>query len=480
MGGKAGFGGGPAAALTNIGVFDALLDMNGNTPGTTASAAVLATGTVNPAGAIPGAGAWVVTGTAAGLTVQATQAGCSIPAADSLYVNTTQLTSSHASQTLAINNADASTYATATLAPNGSPQVLNVIGCYVPNQASASGSAFDLIRIQDTNGTIVVMQLNNGNCEGSSTYGLLLETSPGGSSGSVGCILVTPGQPFWYFVQDNEITGTATMRAWNSSGTLLSTNGSCSAGTCTRAQQSGIGISAVLIGNSQTGTDTSTSYFENTMFSFANNAVMSPFAAYGPTIWAMQSQRATAGAGTTVNMTLNTAPLVGDCLYGFGSNFGSTGTVSIADNINGAWTPIDSTVSAGQAWYKCGISSSIPTITSTSSNSKGGNDLNVVEFNGKTGTLDQHPVQNTGTAATATSGTTGTTTAANEFIAGACETAQYILSVGNSFIPDYGLIAGNNIFQGVVYQQVGSTGTFQVSMPTNGSGGFGCVVDTFK
>jgi len=486
-----------SSSAINLGVSDLLVDMNGNSVGTQATAAVLNTGTVSPG--LGSFGGWFVggTGSPADLTVGAAQPNCNITSNQYEYIYTTKYTSTHSEQSLAINN-EAAEYTQAYLylpfeseGTSWGLPVVNVFGCLAENVSNGSG-LFDRVITWNVNGSFDAVLQTAAPGGG---YAFRLETDPGGSAGSI--VFANSSGPgvYYYYLQDNASSGYATACVWEFVSVSWSLLG------CGTRQEQGIPISYITFGNNESGTDNSTTFFQNTQVSFSNVGLTtctsscspnnSPITGFAQSIWQMQSLYNSTGSGTTTTVTplAPLGPLNGgnDCLSADAAWGNNSYTASVGDSINGSWTAIGSPVTQPSAsttlqlFFKCGISATTPTVTLTTSGSTNAF-LDVHEFYGTPGTLsgvlDKSPSAGSGTSTSIASGTSGTTTKANEYIFTGCFSASPWESMTPPWIPDYYM--GNGTYGGSPFLIVSAEGAYQLTATQTSSAGYACQLATIK
>jgi len=132
-----------------------------------------------------------------------------------------------------------------------------------PQVAPGSAVLFDYLIVHGAaTGQYVCLQLLNGAAPGN-TYGLNLETNPGGVTTHSAYITLVPGDTYWVTFQADFTGGTARLEVYS---TAFVQGGA----TASVAQTTGEDIQIIRIGNNEAGTAAATSYFENWLVDYTN------------------------------------------------------------------------------------------------------------------------------------------------------------------------------------------------------------------
>jgi len=198
-------------------------------------------------------GSWNTSGTTASLKVGASQGAMG----GSITVGATTYPIGTATKSIALTNTANFTIADCTVSGAGKQMMMaGYITEGMPND-SPSGHLYDQVRIGDFSGDIVVLQMNNGSGPGN-CYCINIETdSPLRHSGYV---TITPGARIYYVLFFNGVSGVAQAAIYDP--TTFAQIGA----TMSVAQGTAANVNDIDIGNDEAGTDTGTTYFENTMW----------------------------------------------------------------------------------------------------------------------------------------------------------------------------------------------------------------------
>ena len=145
--------------------------------------------------------------------------------------------------------------------------VVNGFITFGPPNVGFSAGNFDYVLLADTNNHYAVLELNNGNADGTgSCYCVRIQTDGSGSLQSSNTA-VTPGHRYSYSLLFDEVGGTSKLALYDPS------NGFAQVGsTMTVAQKTGATFSVMELGNVGNGTASGyTSYFEDTMLDWTNH-----------------------------------------------------------------------------------------------------------------------------------------------------------------------------------------------------------------
>lgn len=235
-------------------IADALIDMNtADANGTTLTTTILNNGIQ----AGQAYGVWSIVGTASSLKIGASSGSGSDRLDDlTLRVNGTAFLKASTHRPIQYDHVVAATYVMYSFAGN---RFAASVGGYITfgaANAGASGVLFDLVRLDNLSGDYCALQLNNGNAPGT-TYGVNLETNPGGVTTHSSYLTVTPGSTHLFSLFFDSFNATATLKLWDITGVTLELN-------VTGATNSGhTALATLRIGNAEAGTSTGTTKFEN-------------------------------------------------------------------------------------------------------------------------------------------------------------------------------------------------------------------------
>ncbi len=250
------------------GTMDAVLFCNTSSPGTTLTVPIMANCSVSSSSTGPLA--WTLSGGFTGFAIQASQGGLG----GSITVNGTTYPSSSTTQSMGYADTPSFTAVTSaggtTTFGSVNPPIVVANGYITPGPADAGfgDGLFDFVGLFDNSGSghFAVMQMRNGNCDGSGTvYGLRIETDGSGILHSP-CITVTPGHRYSYSFLFDETNGTSKLAIFDPSSAFAQVGS-----TVTVAQKTGAGLNSWIIGNNQGGSSTGTTYFEDSMLDWTNH-----------------------------------------------------------------------------------------------------------------------------------------------------------------------------------------------------------------
>jgi hypothetical protein len=195
----------------------------------------------------------------------------------SVTVNGTTYPNGTTTQSLALDHsATPPIYASTTssiTAINGAVVSTVVANGYVtpgPANSGHNGGNFAKVSLIARNGDYVILQLNNGNADGSGNcYCVRIETNGGSGGGTIysSPIKVSPNHRYSYSLLFDEVGGVAKLAMYDPS------NGFAQVGTTlTVAQTKGGSFGELWIGNAETGKSPgNTTYFEDTMLDWTNH-----------------------------------------------------------------------------------------------------------------------------------------------------------------------------------------------------------------
>jgi hypothetical protein len=397
-------GGGGAATW---GTMDEWLQMNTSSPGTVLTTSILGAGTIGTADS------WSLsTSPITGFTVAASQGamGGSITVAGTTYpvgTTTQSMAFDHGQSVPRMVLGSPSATGISTVVANG-------FITFGPPNVGFSGANFDYVLLGDANGHYAILQLNNGNANGTgSCYCVRLETDGNGALQSSNTT-ITPGHRYSYSLLFDEAGGVAKLALFDTS------NGFNQVGsTMTAAQKTGSTFTFMELGNSGGGTASgSTSYFEDTMLDWTNHV--------------FPNSPVTGVASPSITNLNPTSGAVGTAVTITGTNFGSTqGTSTVTFN---------GTAATATSWSATSIATTVPTGATTGNVvvTVGGVASNGVTFamgtsncgeTGQTGTDSQNGDWGFGTPCVTGNDANGYAPASFEFWVGSPASASFDLGI---------------------------------------------------
>lgn len=248
------------AAGQTIGPVDFFITMNTSTIGSQITTSTLTAGTV--ASTSNANWSWAITSTTA-MSIGTSSHSLMVP----IIVSSTTYPTSTVSRTIAYNHNFADQTAQLTLPTGHNAATVAGWVTFGPPNVGASSSLFDYVLILGAlDGRYAALQLSNGNGVPGGAYTIKIETNPGGAvQRSTSSITVVPSSTYWFSLKGDYTAGIASLALYNTSGTQVGN-------TVTTTMATGENAGTIFLGNNESGTASSTSYFENVVVDTTNAA----------------------------------------------------------------------------------------------------------------------------------------------------------------------------------------------------------------